>query len=127
MGLAPAAYIARVTRASVLAMARQPYVNTAHAKGLSDSTVGRRHVLRNALLPVITIIGLTAGVLLEGAALVEIVFSWGGVGSLLYQAVTARDYPVLQAGILLVTVLLVLLNLLLDLIYAWVDPRVRVA
>ena len=126
LGLPPAAYIARITRAAVLDMAHEGYVRTAAAKGLSDSAVGRRHVLRNALLPVTTVVGLTAGFLLEGATLVEIVFAWGGMGSFLFQAIGDRDYPVLQAGILYVAVVFVVVNLLVDILYARLDPRVRI-
>ncbi len=126
LGLPPAAFIARVTRVAVLEVANADYVHTAEAKGLSRWTVGRRHVLRNALLPVMTVVGLTAGFLLEGAVLVEIVFAWGGMGSFLYQAIAERDYPVLQAGILYVAVVFVLVNLLVDIVYARLDPRVRI-
>ncbi len=126
LAIVPAAFIARITRASVLEVSGDDYVRTAEAKGLSDRTVGRRHVLRNALLPVTTIVGLTMGFLLSGAVLVETVFGWGGIGTLLQQAVADRDYPVLQAGILLVAVVFVLVNLLADLLYAVLDPRVRI-
>ena len=126
LGLPPAAFIARVTRAAVLDVANEDYVHTAEAKGLGQWTVGLRHVLRNAVLPVATIVGLTAGVLLEGATLVEIVFAWGGMGSFLFQAIVQRDYPVLQAGILYAAVVFVLLNLVVDLLMARLDPRVRI-
>lgn len=122
----PAAFLARIARASVLEVAAAEHVRTAEAKGLGAGTVGRRHVLRNALLPVTTVVGLTAGFLLSGAALVEIVFAWGGMGSLLQQAIAARDYPVLQGAILFVAVAFVLVNLVVDLGYALLDPRVRI-
>lgn len=120
------AFIARVTRAAVLDVAGEDYVRTAEAKGMPEAVVSRRHVLRNALLPVTTVVGLTAGFLLSGAVLVEIVFAWGGMGSLLQQAILNRDYPVLQGAILFVTVTFVVVNLLVDLGYAVLDPRVRV-
>ncbi len=122
----PAAFIARITRASVLEVRTEDYVRTADAKGLDERIVNRRHVLRNALLPVTTIVGLTMGFLLSGAVLVEAVFAWGGIGTMLQQAVADRDYPVLQAAILLVAVVFVVVNLLVDLGYAVLDPRVRV-
>ncbi len=126
LAIVPAAFIARITRASVLEVSGEDYVRTAEAKGLSERIVGRRHVLRNALLPVTTIVGLTMGFLLSGAVLVETIFGWGGIGTLLQQAVADRDYPVLQAGILLVAVVFVLVNLAADLLYAILDPRVRI-
>ena len=126
LAIVPAAFIARITRASVLEVSGEDYVRTAEAKGLSERIVGRRHVLRNALLPVTTIVGLTMGFLLSGAVLVETIFGWGGIGTLLQQAVADRDYPVLQAGILLVAVVFVLVNLAADLLYAVLDPRVRI-
>jgi len=126
LGLPPAGFIARITRAAVLDVADEAYVHTAEAKGMSDGAVGRRHVLRNALLPVTTVVGLAAGFLLEGATLVEIVFAWGGMGSLLSQAIVDRDYPVLQAGILYLAVVFVVVNLAVDIVYARLDPRVRI-
>ena len=93
---------------------------------MAPGAVGRHHVLRNALLPIVTVVGLTAGFLLEGATLVEIVFAWGGMGSLLFRAIVERDYPVLQAGILYLALVFVATNLLVDLLYARLDPRVRV-
>jgi peptide/nickel transport system permease protein len=110
----------------VLEVSGEDYVRAAEAKGLSDGVVGRRHVLRNALLPVTTIVGVTMGFLLSGAVLVETIFGWGGIGTLVQQAVADRDYPVLQAGILLVAVVFVLVNLVADLLYAVLDPRVRI-
>lgn len=122
----PAAFLTRITRASVLDVAAADHVRTAQAKGLTPLVVGLRHVLRNAMLPVTTIVGLTAGFLLSGAALVETVFAWGGMGSLLQQAISSRDYPVLQGAILFIAVTFVLVNLAVDLGYALLDPRVRV-
>ncbi len=126
LGLPPAAFIARITRASVLDVADEPYVHTAEAKGLSHSAVGRRHVLRNALLPVTTVVGLAAGFLLEGVTLVEVVFASGGMGSFLFQAIIERDYPVLQAGILYLAVVFVVINLIVDILYARLDPRAQI-
>ena len=102
------------------------YVRTAEAKGLTPGTIRARHVLRNALLPVSTTIGLQAGLLLAGAVLTEKVFNWGGLGSLLRQGIERKDYPRLQALILLAALVYVVVNLLVDLSYAVIDPRVRV-
>lgn len=126
LGSVPAAIIARITRAAMIDVAGEDYVRTAAAKGMGVGTVARRHVLRNALLPVSTVVGLTTGFLLSGAVLVEIVFAWGGMGTFLHQAITDRDYPVLQAGILFIAVLFVVVNLIVDIAYALLDPRVRI-
>ena len=126
LAVAPAAFIARLTRASVLDVHTEDYVRTADAKGMSERIINRRHVLRNALPPVVTIVGLALGFLLSGAVLVESIYGWGGIGTLLQQAVADRDYPILQAGILLVAVIFVLVNLFVDLLYAVLDPRVRI-
>jgi peptide/nickel transport system permease protein len=126
LGTIPLAVIVRITRASVLDVVNEDYVRTAEAKGLHASTVRRRHILRNALLPVSTTIGLQAGLLLAGAVLTEKVFNWGGVGSLLAQGIERRDYPRLQALILLAAFVYVIVNLLVDISYAIIDPRVRV-
>lgn len=122
----PTAFVARVTRAAVLDVTGEDYVRTADAKGISQGIVNRRHVLRNAMLPVSTVLGLTTGFLLSGTVLVEIVFAWGGIGTFLQQAVADRDYPVLQAGTLFVAVVFVMVNLVVDLLYTALDPRVRV-
>lgn len=127
LGLFPMAFVMRITRASVLEVANRDYVRTAIATGVRPLAVAVRHVLRTALLPVVTLLGLTAGFLLAGAVLVEVVFGWGGMGSFLQQAVAERDYPVLQGGILFVAVVFVLVNLLVDLAYTVLDPRVRTA
>ncbi len=126
LGTIPLAVIVRITRASVLDVLNEDYVRTAHAKGLRSKTVRERHVLRNALLPVSTTIGLQAGLLLAGAVLTEKVFAWGGLGSLLAEGIERRDYPRLQGLILLVAVVYVLVNLLVDISYGIIDPRVRV-
>ena len=122
----PLAVVVRITRASVLDVLDEDYVRTAEAKGLARSTVRRRHVLRNALLPVSTTVGLQTGLLLAGAVLTEKVFVWNGVGSLLAEGIQRRDYPRLQALILVVAVVYVVINLAVDLSYALIDPRVRV-
>jgi peptide/nickel transport system permease protein len=126
LGTIPLAIIARITRASVLDVVHEDYVRTAEAKGLMSRTVTRRHVLRNALLPVITIMGLQVGLLLSGAVLTETVFNFPGVGSFLFQAISFRDYSVIQGFILVIAVIIVLVNLLVDIGYGLIDPRVRV-
>ncbi len=126
LGTIPLAIVARITRASVLEVLNEDYVRSARAKGMTSRTVDRRHVLRNAMLPVTTIVGLQSGLLLSGAVLTEIVFSWGGMGSFLEQAVFARDFPVLQGGILFLAIVFVVVNLLVDLTYGFLDPRIRV-
>lgn len=123
----PLAIIARITRASVLDVQNEDYVRTARAKGLAPRTVDRRHVLRNALLPVTTIIGLQVGLLLSGAILTETVFAFPGLGSWLQMAIENRDYPVLQGGILFVAIVVVVVNLLVDISYGLLNPRVRLA
>jgi peptide/nickel transport system permease protein len=123
----PLAVIVRITRASVLDVLGSDFVRTANSKGLAPGTVRGRHVLRNALLPVSTTIGLQVGLLLAGAVLTERVFVWGGVGTLLADAITLRDYPRLQAVLLLGALIYVLVNLLVDLSYAVIDPRVRLS
>jgi peptide/nickel transport system permease protein len=127
LGTVPLAIIARITRASVLDVQNEDYVRTARAKGLSPRTVDRRHVLRNALLPISTIIGLQVGLLLSGAVLTETVFAWPGMGTWLVEAIENRNYPVLQGGILFLAVVFVLVNLLVDLSYALINPRIRVS
>lgn len=126
LGTIPLAIVTRITRAAVLEVVNEDYVRTARAKGLPPGAVNRRHVLKNAMLPVSTVIGLQTGVLLSGAVLTEIVFAWGGMGSFLYQAVFDRDFPVLQGGILFLAVVFVVVNLLVDITYGLLDPRIRV-
>jgi peptide/nickel transport system permease protein len=125
LGSIPLAIIARITRASVLDVQNEDYVRTARAKGLAPRTVDGRHVLRNALLPVTTVIGLQTGLLLSGAILTETVFARPGVGTWLSEAIFNRDYPVLQGGIMFVAVVFVLVNLLVDISYAVINPRIR--
>jgi len=125
LGSIPLAIVARITRAAVLDVQNEDYVRTARAKGLAPRIVDRRHVLRNALLPVSTIIGLQTGLLLSGAVLTETVFARPGMGTWLTDAIFARDYPVLQSGILFLSIVFVLVNLLVDITYAIINPRIR--
>jgi peptide/nickel transport system permease protein len=127
LGSVPLAIIARITRAAVLDVQNEDYVRTARAKGLAPRIVDTRHVLRNALLPISTIIGLQTGLLLSGAVLTETVFAWPGMGTWLVEAIENRNYPVLQGGILFLAVIFVLVNLLVDLSYALINPRIRVS
>ena len=125
LGSIPLAVITRITRAAVLDVQNEDYVRTARAKGLAPLTVDRRHVLRNAMLPVSTIIGLQTGLLLSGAVLTETVFAFTGMGSWLRDAIFASDYPVLQGGILFLALVFVVVNLLVDISYAIINPRIR--
>ncbi len=125
LGTIPLAIIVRITRASVSEVVHEDYVRTAEAKGLTSGTINRRHVLRNALLPVVTTIGLQLGLLLSGAVLTETVFNIDGVGQYLYAAIGVRDYPVLQGFILFIALMYSVINLLVDLSYGLIDPRVR--
>jgi len=127
LGTIPLAIIVRITRASVLEVLHEDYVRTAEAKGLTRSLIRRRHVLRNALLPVVTTIGLQAGLLFSGAVLTESVFAINGIGSYLFLAIGQLDYAVLQGYILFIAVGYALINLLVDLSYGLIDPRVRVS
>lgn len=121
------AIIARMTRAAMLDALHQDYIRTAYAKGLAGRVVIVGHGLRNALLPVVTVIGLQVGSLLTGAILTETIFSWPGVGRFMYDSILFRDYPVILAGILLFSVVVVLVNLAVDVLYAFLDPRIRYA
>ncbi len=125
LGTALAAILSRMTRASVLEVLSEDYVRTARAKGLPARTVLFKHVLRNALVPVITVIGLQLGALLSGAVITENVFSWPGLGTLFIEAIQSRDYPLVQGCVLFISFGYVLINLLIDLVYAAVDPRIR--
>jgi len=124
LGLATAALIARITRSSMLEVLRQDFITTARSKGLSERIVIYKHALKNALIPVVTVMGLQFGTLLGGAVLTETVFSWPGVGRLLVDSILARDYPVVQGAVLLLAVSFVLINLVVDVIYAFLDPRI---
>jgi peptide/nickel transport system permease protein len=121
----PMSILARMTRASMLESLNQDYIRTAHAKGLRERVVVVRHALKNAMLPVVTIIGLQVGFLLSGAILTESIFSWPGIGRWLYDEIQLRDYPVIQGTILFIAVIFVLVNLIVDLSYAYLDPRIR--
>jgi len=121
----PMAIIARMTRSAMLESLGNDYTRTAHAKGLQERTVVGRHVLRNAWLPIITVVGLQVGFLLSGAILTETVFSWPGIGRWLVEAIFARDYPIVQGVTLFIAVIFVVVNLLVDVLYAFVDPRIR--
>ncbi len=121
----PMAIIARMTRSAMLEVLGQDYVRTARAKGLVERVVIVRHALQNALLPVITILGLQVGLLLSGAVLTETIFAWPGIGRWLYLSILSRDYPIVQGMALLITVVFLVVNLLVDLSYALVDPRIR--
>jgi len=125
LGTIPLAIIMRITRASVVDVLNEDYVRTAHAKGLGQGTVDTRHVLRNAMLPVVTVIGLQTGLLLGGAILTETIFGWGGVGKWMYDAVVANDYQQIQSGVLLLAFIFVLVNLIVDISYAFLNPRIR--
>ncbi len=125
LGTIPLAIVMRITRASVIDVLNEDYVRTAHAKGLPAGMVDGRHVLRNALLPVVTVIGLQTGLLLGGAILTETIFAWGGVGRWIYDAVTSRDYQVIQSGVLMLALIFVIINLIVDVSYAFINPRIR--
>lgn len=125
LGTIPLAVIARQTRSAMLEVLGEDYVRTARAKGLSSFRVVAKHALRNALIPVITTIGLQVGTLMGGAILTETIFSWPGVGKWLVDSIFRRDYPSVQGGLLLITCLVMLVNLLVDLLYGLVNPRIR--
>lgn len=123
----PMAIIARITRSSLLEVLGMDYTRTARAKGLAERVVVMRHAMRNALLPIVTIIGLSLGGLLGGAVLTETIFGLAGVGRILFEAITARDYPIIQAFTLVIAVVFVAVNLIVDLSYAYLDPRIRLS
>ncbi|WP_213781193.1 ABC transporter permease subunit [Caballeronia sp. dw_276] len=125
LGTIPLAVIARMTRSSMLEVLREDYIRTARAKGLAPGRVVIVHALRNALIPVVTVIGLQVGTLLAGAVLTETLFSWPGVGKWLIDAISRRDYPVVQGGILMIATLVILVNLIVDLLYGVLNPRIR--
>jgi peptide/nickel transport system permease protein len=125
LGAALAAILSRMTRASLLERLGEDYLTVARAKGLPEWKVILKHALRNALIPIITVMGLQIGALLSGAIITENVFSWPGIGTLLINAIEARDYPLVQGCVLFITFSYVLVNLLIDLVYGWADPRIR--
>jgi peptide/nickel transport system permease protein len=117
--------IARLTRGSMLEVLGQDYVRTARAKGVTEWSVIVRHALKNALIPIVTVVGVQAGYLLGGAILTETVFAWPGVGTLLIQGILARDVPLVQGCVLVIALTFVLVNLAVDVLYCWLDPRIR--
>jgi len=125
LGLITTAIVMRVTRASVAEVLNEPYIVTARAKGLSPRDVTRRHVMRGALIPVITVIGINVGFLLSGAVIVEEIFALPGLGRYALQGILRRDYPIAQATVVLGAAMFVLSSFIVDLLYAWVDPRIR--
>jgi ABC-type dipeptide/oligopeptide/nickel transport system permease component len=125
LGAFAMASIARLTRSAMLEVLHQDYVRTARAKGLDEAGVLVRHALKNAAIPILTIVGLQFGTLLGGAVVTETVFAWPGIGRLAIQSISNRDYPVVQSAVLLVAISFVLVNLLVDLAYGWLDPRIR--
>jgi len=125
LGLAYAASLARLLRSSMLDVLSQDFVRTARAKGLHERTVLTRHALRNALIPVVTLAGIQIGYLLSGSVIVEVVFSWPGVGRLIVDSIGARDYPVVQAAVIMLALALIIVNLLVDILYALIDPRIH--
>jgi peptide/nickel transport system permease protein len=125
LGTIPMALIARMARSAMLDVLGQDYIRTARAKGLRQRVVIMKHAFRNALLPLVTIIGLSLGGLLGGAVLTETVFGLSGVGRILYDAITARDYGIVQAFTVVIAIFFVLLNLIVDLSYSYLDPRIR--
>ncbi|HEV7422696.1 MAG TPA: ABC transporter permease [Mycobacterium sp.] len=127
VGLVAAAILTRYIRAAVLEVAAMGYVRTARSKGLSPQVVTFRHTVRNALVPILTITGIQLATILGGVIVVEVVFAWPGLGRLVYNAVAARDYPVIQGAVLLIAVLFLLINLIVDVLYAVVDPRIRLS
>ncbi len=127
LGSIPLAIIARITRASVLDVQNEDYVRTARAKGLPPMAVDYRHVLRNAMLPISTIIGLQVGLLLSGAVLTETVFAFPGIGSWLVDAIKARNYPVIQGGVMFVAIIVVFVNLIVDISYGFLNPKIRLS
>jgi peptide/nickel transport system permease protein len=121
----PMAIIARITRSTMLEVMRSDFIRTARAKGLRMFWVVYKHSLKNAIIPVLTIIGLQTGLLLGGAILTETIFSWPGIGRYIYEAINYRDYPVIQSGILVIAFIFVMINLIVDLLYAAIDPRIK--
>jgi len=127
LGYSYAAFVVRMSRAQVLEVLRQDYIRTAYSKGLRDRQVMTRHALRNALLPVVTLSGLHLGALLGGAVTIELIFSLPGLGRLLLEAISFRDYSTIQALVLLIATIFLTVNLAVDLLLAWLDPRIRYA
>ena len=125
LGTVPLAVIARMTRSAMLEVLGEDYIRTARAKGMAPIRVVALHALRNALIPIVTVIGLQVGALFTGAILTETIFSWPGVGKWLIEAIGRRDYPALQGGVMLVSTVVILVNLLVDVLYGVINPRIR--
>lgn len=125
LGTVPLAIITRMTRSAMLEVLGEDYIRTAKAKGLSYTRIVIVHALRNALIPVVTVVGLIVGQLLSGAVLTETIFSWPGIGKWIIDAIQARDYPVLQGSVLIIATIIVVVNLTVDLLYGVVNPRIR--
>ena len=125
MGTIPLAVMARMTRSSMLEVLGEDYIRTAKAKGLPIRKIIGLHALRNALIPIVTVIGLMFGSIITGAILTETIFSWPGIGKWLVASINGRDYPVIQGGILFIATMIVLINLLVDLVYAVANPKMR--
>ncbi|MFC0299239.1 ABC transporter permease [Virgibacillus soli] len=121
----PMAIIARMTRSSMLEVMKSDYIRTVRAKGSNQFLIIYKHALKNALIPVLTVIGLQTGVLLGGAILTETIFSWPGIGRYIFEAISYRDYPVIQSGILVIAFMFVIINLLVDILYTYIDPRIK--
>jgi ABC-type dipeptide/oligopeptide/nickel transport system permease component len=127
LGTIPLAIIARITRSSMLEVLKQDYIKTVRAAGIPERKVIYRYALRNALLPVVTVIGLQFGLLLSGAILTETIFAWPGIGKWIYNAIEARDYPAVQGGIIIIAATFVLINLVVDFLYSVINPRIRLS
>lgn len=125
LGTIPLAVIARQTRSAMLEVLGEDYIRTARAKGLSNTRINGVHALRNAMIPVITVVGLSVGTLLGGAILTETIFSWPGIGKWMLDSITRRDYPVVQGGLLLIAVMVMVVNLTVDVLYGLINPRIR--
>lgn len=125
LGTVPLAAIARMTRSSLLEVLREDFIRTARAKGLPNWIVMGKHALSNALIPIVTVVGLMVGSLLTGAILTETLFAWPGIGKWIVASVTARDYPVIQGGVLLISIVILTVNLVVDVIYLIINPQLR--
>ena len=125
LGTIPMAVIARMTRSSMLEVMSSDFIRTARSKGLSQFLVVYKHALKNAAIPLLTVIGLQTGALLGGAVLTETIFAWPGVGRYVFEAISSRDYPVIQSGILIIAFIFVIINLIVDLLYSVIDPRIQ--
>jgi peptide/nickel transport system permease protein len=127
LAMAAMASLMRLTRAELLEVLSQDYVQTARAKGLNEQTINMRHAFRNALIPVVTVAGMRFGGLLGGTVIVETIFAWPGVGKFMVDSIFNRDYPVIQGFVLFMGTVFILVNLLVDVSYAWLDPRIQLA